>query len=67
VRRPDDLPDAIERRLAAYEEQVGPLLGFFRDRSLLIEIDSVGTPDDVFDALLRALRPVLWGEGEAVG
>ncbi|HEY1278541.1 MAG TPA: nucleoside monophosphate kinase [Acidimicrobiales bacterium] len=67
VRRPDDQPDAIERRLAAYEEQVGPLLGFFRQRNLLLEIDSVGTPDDVFDALLRSLRPVLWGEGEAVG
>jgi len=67
VRRPDDLPEAIERRLAAYEAQVGPLLGFFRERNLLLEIDSVGTPDDVFDALLRSLRPVLWGEGEAVG
>jgi adenylate kinase len=67
VRRPDDLPEAIERRLAAYEEQVGPLLGFFRDKALLVEIDSVGHPDDVFERILRALRPVLWGEGEAVG
>jgi adenylate kinase len=67
VRRPDDLPEAIERRLAAYEEQVGPLLGFFRGRRLLLEIDSTGPPDDVFDGILRVLRPVLWGEGEAVG
>jgi len=67
VRRPDDL------RLVGCQApldglgQVGPLLGFFRERNLLLEIDSVGTPDDVFDALLRSLRPVLWGEGEAVG
>ena len=67
VRRPDDLPEAIERRLAANEAQVGPHHGVFRERNLLLEIDSVGTPDDVFDALLRSLRPVLWGEGEAVG
>jgi adenylate kinase len=67
VRRPDDLPDAIERRLAAYEEQAGPLLGFFRDKRLLIEVDSVGAPDEVFERMMRTLRPVLWGTGEAVG
>jgi adenylate kinase len=66
VRRPDDSPDAIERRLATYEEQVGPLLGFFRDRRLLVDVDSVGTPEDVFERVLRALRPILWGTGEAV-
>ena len=67
VRRPDDLPEAIERRLATYEEQVGPLLALFSEKRLLVEVDSVGHPDDVFERVLRALRPVLWGTGEAVG
>ena len=31
VRRPDDTPEAIERRLAAYEAQTSPLLQMFRD------------------------------------
>jgi len=66
VRRPDDSPESIDRRLAAYEEQVGPLLGFFADTRLLVDIDSLGTPDEVFERLMRALRPVLWGTGEAV-
>ena len=67
VRRPDDSPDGIERRLAAYEEQAGPLLGFFAKAGLLVEIDSLGSPDEVFERLMRALKPVLWGAGEAVG
>jgi adenylate kinase len=67
VRRSDDSPEAIEQRLATYEEQVGPLLGFFRQKGLLVEVDSVGPPDEVFERVLRALRPVLWGTGEAVG
>jgi adenylate kinase family enzyme len=67
VRRPDDFPDAIERRLATYEEQVGPLLGFFREKGLLVEVESVGSPDDVFERMLQSLQPVLWGTNEAVG
>jgi adenylate kinase len=67
VRRPDDSPDGIERRLAAYEEQAGPLLGFFATAGLLVEIDSLGSPEDVFDRLMRSLQPMLWGTGEAVG
>jgi adenylate kinase len=66
VRRPDDSPEAIEKRLATYEEQVEPLLGFFREKRLLVEVDSVGPPDDVFERVLRGLRPILWGTGEAV-
>ena len=67
VRRADDSPEAIERRLAAYEEQARPLLSFFTRAGLLIEIDSQGPPDEVFERLMRALKPTLWGHGEAVG
>jgi adenylate kinase len=67
VRRPDDSPDGIERRLAAYEEQAGPLLAVFAKAGLLIEIDSLGSPDDVFERLMRSLQPMLWGTNEAVG
>jgi adenylate kinase len=67
VRRSDDTPEAIERRLQAYEEQAGPLLRLFADRGVLVGVDSVGTTDEVFARLLQALRPVLWGEGQAVG
>ncbi len=66
VRRPDDTPDAIERRLATYEEQTGPLLGFFREKRLLVEVESLGSPEEVFERLICELQPILWGTGEAV-
>jgi adenylate kinase len=66
VRRPDDSPESIDRRLAAYEEQAGPLLAFFGASGVLVQIDALGAPDDVFDRLMRSLRPTLWGTGEAV-
>ena len=66
VRRPDDSPESIDRRLAAYEEQAGPLLAFFGASGVLMQIDALGVPDDVFERLLRSLRPTLWGTGEAV-
>ncbi|HVX17956.1 MAG TPA: nucleoside monophosphate kinase [Acidimicrobiales bacterium] len=47
VRRDDDLPDAIERRLAIYERETGPLLHWLAARSLLAEIDGTGSPDEV--------------------
>ena len=67
VRRPDDSPDSIERRLAAYEEQAGPLLAVFAKAGILVEIDSLGSPDEVFERVMRGLKPMLWGAGEAVG
>jgi adenylate kinase len=67
VRRPDDTPDAIDRRLAQYEEEAGPLLAMFEDLGLLVTVDSVGHPAEVFERVMRSLQPVLWGTGEAVG
>ncbi len=67
VRRHDDTPEAIERRLAAYEAQTAPLLQMFADLGVLVTVDATGTPDEVFEHLLKALDPVLWGRGLAVG
>jgi adenylate kinase len=67
MRRSDDTPEAIDRRLAAYEAEAAPLEQLFHDRGLLVNVDAVGDPDDVFERILVALRPTLWGTGEAVG
>jgi adenylate kinase len=67
VRRSDDTAEAIERRLAAYDRQAEPLLDWFAERGLLVRVDGLGAPDGVFERLNAALRPVLWGTGQAVG
>ena len=53
--RPDDTEDVIRRRQELYAEQTEPLIGVYRDRGLLIEVDGMGEVAEVtariFDAL----------------
>jgi adenylate kinase len=53
--RPDDTPDAIDRRLALYEQETEPLLDWFASRGLLVVVDGLGTEDEVFDRLIAAI------------
>jgi len=59
--REDDTPEAIQRRLDLYEEQTRPLLDFFAQRDQLVEVDGVGTEDDVFERLVKAIDSTLEG------
>jgi adenylate kinase len=66
VRRPDDTPEAIERRLETYEEESRPLLAALREAGVLVRVDALGTPDEVWDRVLVALAPLL-GERDRPG
>jgi adenylate kinase len=59
VRRDDDTEEAISRRLALYDEQSGPLLLWLADQGLLVTVDGIGSPNDVFDRVTRAVQPRL--------
>ncbi len=52
--RPDDTPEVIRARLDVFDEEVEPLLGFYRDLGLLRTVDATGTPDEVW-ARVRAV------------
>lgn len=54
--RPDDTEDAIRRRLELYVEQTAPLLDHYRGLGLLVEIDGVGTEDEVAGRLRSAIE-----------
>jgi adenylate kinase len=53
--RVDDSPEAVERRLALYEEQTAPLIAHYRRQGVLAVVDGVGTPDEVFARLVSAI------------
>lgn len=55
TQRSDDRPEAIERRLVAYDRQTEPLLDFYRGSGRLVEIDADRSPDIVFKELGEAL------------
>lgn len=48
IRRPDDTPGAIRRRLDTYQRETKPLLRNLSRRHRLIEIDGSGTIEQVF-------------------
>ncbi|MDR2098403.1 MAG: nucleoside monophosphate kinase [Rickettsiales bacterium] len=41
-RRTDDKPEIVKNRLKLYEAEAAPIIGFYRERGLLVEIDATG-------------------------
>lgn len=60
--RDDDTPEAIETRLAAYEENTVPAIERFADAGLLYRVEGVGAVDEVFGRVVSAIETRL-GEG----
>ncbi|MAF38410.1 MAG: adenylate kinase [Chloroflexi bacterium] len=53
--RDDDAPVAIKKRLAVYNEETSPLLGFYRSRGVLVDVSGDNTVDEVNKQVLAAL------------
>jgi adenylate kinase len=56
--RADDTEDVIRRRQEVYGEQTEPLIGVYRDRGILIEVDGMGEVDQVTERIFAALDDV---------
>jgi adenylate kinase len=56
VLRPDDNPDVLRRRLAAYREQTAPLTAYYRRRGVLHSVDGMAPIQQVAGAIANALR-----------
>jgi adenylate kinase len=54
--RPDDTPEAIDRRLALYHEKTAPLVSYYRAQGKLVGIHGEGTVDDVFSEIEAVLN-----------
>lgn len=54
--RPDSAtPEQIRARFETYEANTAPILGFFKEKGMLAEINGEQTPDKVFTSLTEAL------------
>lgn len=60
--RDDDTEEAILKRLNLYESQTRPLLEWFEDRGLLLEVPGMGAEDEVFARVRTALDASLAGD-----
>ena len=55
IRRADDEPATIRRRLAVYHEQTAPLASFYDARGRLARVDGCGDPSAIADRLASAI------------
>lgn len=46
--RADDTPEAISKRLQIYRSSTEPLTSYYSQRDILITVDGMGSPDEVF-------------------
>jgi adenylate kinase len=53
--RADDRPEAVGKRLDAYEAMTAALLPFYERKGLLRRVDGVGKPDEVTARVFAAL------------
>lgn len=58
VQREDDTPEAVTKRLELYEKDTRPLLDFYDGLGLLVTVDGVGDPDEVFDRVVDGVEAV---------
>ncbi|MGV8026909.1 MAG: adenylate kinase [Anaerolineaceae bacterium] len=54
--RDDDKKETIEKRLAVFHEQTAPLIEYYREKNLLVEVDGTQPIEKVSEALLETVR-----------
>jgi adenylate kinase len=56
IRRKDDEPETVRKRLEAYDAKTRSLIQYYQGRGLLRKIDGMGTLDEVFDNICEQLK-----------
>lgn len=54
--REDDRPESIQVRLEAYARSTAPLIDFYRDLGVLVDVPATGSPDDIFESTFTQLE-----------
>ena len=54
--RDDDKREVIENRYDVYEQATAPLIGFYKERGLLVDVDGARGTEEVTEQITEALR-----------
>ena len=60
AQRSDDKDDVVRARVEEYTQKTAPLLGFYRERGVLLEVDGLGPLHDVAQRIDQALQSRLY-------
>jgi len=55
IQRDDDKEEAIRNRLKVYADQTAPLVSYYDEKGILVTVDASPAPDEVYEALRKAL------------
>lgn len=53
--RDDDKPETVKKRLAIYHEQTQPLIDYYKEKDILMEVDGTKDMAEVFSAIVKVL------------
>ena len=53
--RDDDKPDKVKARLEKFDSETRPVIEHYAKKGLVVEVDGVGDPDEVFTRVMAAL------------
>ena len=56
IQRADDNAETIRQRLRTYKQRTAPLIDFYRDKGILLEIDADKATDAIYDEICRELE-----------
>ena len=54
--RPDDVPEAVKTRIQVYDEETEPTVEHYRRTGRLVDVDGVGTGNQVGSRILQSLQ-----------
>ena len=55
ILRDDDKPETVQKRLDVYHEQTQPLIDFYQNKGILVEVDGTKEMAEVFEAIVAIL------------
>ncbi len=55
ILRDDDKPETVKKRLDVYHEQTQPLIDYYTNKGVLVEVDGTVEMEEVFNAIVKIL------------
>lgn len=55
ILRDDDKPETVKNRLDVYHEQTQPLIDYYKNEGILVEVDGTKNMDDVFTDICKVI------------
>ena len=55
ILRDDDNPETVKNRLNVYHEQTQPLIDYYKNEGILVEVDGTKNMDEVFADICKVI------------